>query len=88
MADFDATAATLGECFYSSLTNSNINLVRGDTWKVSIPSSVSLRTTGFGKPDLAHSFLQEASFETTMVHVLKSGYLDVTSTLPYANHTG
>jgi hypothetical protein len=81
MADFDATAATLGECFYSSLTNSNVNLVRGDTWKVSVPSSVSLRTTGFGKPDLAHSFLQEASFETTMVHVLKSGYLDVTSTL-------
>lgn len=40
------------------------------------PSKSSIFTnSGFGKPDLDHSFMSEASFEHTLIHLLKSEFL-------------
>ena len=40
------------------------------------PSKSSVFTnSGFGKPDLDHSFMSEASFEHTLIHLLKSEFL-------------
>ena len=49
LTDFDATAATLGEHFYSTLVYA------------SLPSWLFLRLTAFGRQESLHSFTQEAS---------------------------
>ena len=52
----------------------------GDTgWRSALPTPRMLRTAGFGKPDLLHSFLVEPCLETSLYPILRSGYLDVTS---------
>ena len=45
-------------------------------WKQSLPSAIDLIKTKFGKPDENHSFTQEASGETILFFILKSGYLN------------
>lgn len=40
------------------------------------PTPTELRTTGFGQTSINHSFNQEASFETTLLCIVKSGFLD------------
>jgi hypothetical protein len=45
-------------------------------WQYNLPSTLTLYRDGFGKPDLNHSFTQEACGETTLHFVLKSGYLN------------
>ena len=45
-------------------------------WVQSLPSAIDLMKTKFGKPDKDHSFTQEASGETILFFVLKSGYLN------------
>ena len=49
-------------------------------WQYQLPTQVDLCTNGFGKPDTKHSFTQEASCETSLFTVLKSGYLADTDT--------
>lgn len=44
-------------------------------WQHNLPSASFLYKNGFGKPDLDHSFTQEACGETTLHFVLQSGYL-------------
>ena len=40
------------------------------------PSKSSVFTTsGFGKPDLDHSFMSDASFEHTLINLFKSGFI-------------
>jgi len=48
-------------------------------WCHSLPSPSVLRTSGFGKPDSDHSFLVEPGLEKCLYHVLRSGYIDITS---------
>ena len=45
-------------------------------WRDALPSAAQLRCEGFGQPNLAHSFTQEACAETCLFHVLASGFLD------------
>ena len=89
---FDARAAALGESFFVSLscpTVSNDAMVLGgplykthcgDTsWRRTLPTPQALRTSGFGKPDLLHSFLVQPCLETSLYPILRSGYLGITS---------
>jgi hypothetical protein len=89
---FDARAAALGESFFVSLSCpvvSNDAMVladpfydthRGDTsWRRALPTPQMLHTSGFGQPDLLHSFLVEPCIETSLYPILRSGYLDITS---------
>mmetsp|Transcript_16875 Transcript_16875/g.38682 ORF Transcript_16875/g.38682 Transcript_16875/m.38682 type:complete len:650 (+) Transcript_16875:2568-4517(+) len=41
------------------------------SWKTSLPSTASLCRADFGRPDINHSFTQEACFETVVLQVLK-----------------
>ena len=85
MADFDTTAASLGELFYSRLTSSRDDILRDVPWISSLPSKTDLLLTRFGRPDSKHSFTQDASFETTLLQILCSGLLDVTDTTTLAD---
>jgi hypothetical protein len=89
---FDARATALGESFYVSLSCpavSNDDMVlagplykthRGETsWRRTLPTPQALRTSGFGKPDLLHSFLVEPCLKTSLYPILRSGYLGITS---------
>lgn len=80
--DYDVTAAALGEIFYSSLTTCNDVLFERPAWHSTMPTRTQLfRRTTFGKPDLNHSFAQEACFETTLLHTLCSGFLTPADTV-------
>ena len=46
------------------------------SWKASLPTKASLLTDKFGKPDNSHSFTVQASGETALHLLFKSGYLD------------
>ena len=81
LADFDTTAASLGEQFYSRLTASRDDILRESPWTSSLPSRTTLLRTAFGRPDSNHSFTQEASFETCLLPLLQSGFVDVTTTI-------
>jgi len=81
LSDYDTTAATLGELFYSNLIATRDDILRLVPWTVSLPSKTSLRLTAFGRSDANHSFTQEASFETCLLPLLKSGYLGIPDTL-------
>lgn len=48
----------------------------GTLWKLGLPPVTELLNGNFGRPSRDHSFTQEASFETTVFQVLKSGYLE------------
>ena len=50
-------------------------------WRRTIPTKLALLRTGFGQPSLAHSFHQEACFETVLLLILKSGHLNPCDTL-------
>jgi len=50
-------------------------------WRRTIPTKLALLCTGFGQPSLAHSFHQEACFETVLLLILKSGHLNPCDTL-------
>ena len=43
-------------------------------WNQTIPNKQTLLQTGFGQPSLAHSFNQEACFETVLLFIIKSGH--------------
>jgi len=45
-------------------------------WKKALPTRSELHRRQFGRPSKKHSFTQEASFETCLITVLTSGYLD------------
>ena len=77
----EATAAAFGELFYSNLTSCNDVLLDTPLWKRELPTRLDLLRTKFGKQDLNHSFAQEACFETTLLHILCSGYLPPTDTI-------
>jgi hypothetical protein len=70
-ADYDILAAALGESFYSRLIG-----IRNDNphtlgWTATDHSAIALRlSTSFGCPDVNHSFLQEATFETTLILII------------------
>ena len=81
LADFDTTAASLGEQFYLRLTASRDDILRESPWTSSLPSRTTLLRTAFGRPDSNHSFTQEASFETCLLPLLRSGFVDVTTTI-------
>ena len=89
---FDARAAALCESFYIFLCNPAVNNdvvvcqspIHGIpphnlTWWQSLSSPFTLWTTGFGQPDLQHSFLVEPCLDTCLHHVLCSGHLDITN---------
>jgi hypothetical protein len=79
--DYDVTAAALGELFYSSLTTCNDVLRERPAWQHAIPPRARLFWHNqFGQPDLNHSFAQEDSFKTTLLHTLCSGFLDPADT--------
>ena len=50
-------------------------------WKQTIPTRLALLQTGFVQPNLAHSFHQEACFETALILILKSGQSNSCDTL-------
>jgi hypothetical protein len=76
-SDYDITAAALGETFYSGLTGIRNDNPHSPGWKANNPSTRSLRlSTSFGWPDINHSFLQEATFETTLILIIRLGFLD------------
>jgi hypothetical protein len=80
LSDYDTTAAALGESFYSHLTATCDDILRSVLWTTSLPSKTALRLTAFGRPDMNHLFTQEASFETCLLPLLKSGYLSAPDT--------
>jgi hypothetical protein len=90
ISDYDEKAAALGEIYYSNLCNTNG--VRGGTWKTHLPSKSKLLRGPFGRPDINHSFNQEACFETALLPILKSGFLSpidtisVLETHPFFSH--
>lgn len=51
-------------------------------WRSQLPSRVSLRRQGFGRPDLNHSFHVKPGLETCIFHVLRLAYLNVTEIIP------
>ena len=73
-SDYDETQAALGKSFYDKLNK--INDVCSGEWKQDIPSRISLLKGGFGRPDINHSFNQEACFDTAVFSVIKSGFLE------------
>jgi hypothetical protein len=81
MSDFDTAAASLSELFYSRLISSHDDILRDAPWISSLPTKLTLLCIGFGRPDSRHSFTQEASFETTLLPLLRSGFLNITSTI-------
>ena len=81
MVDFDTTAASLGELFYSRLTASRDDILRESPWISSLPSRSALLRAAFGRPDSKHSFTQEASFETCLLPLLRSGFANATATI-------
>ena len=80
-ADHDVTAAALGELFLHHLHTCNDVLREEPAWRRDLPSRSDLYKTTFGKQSIHHSFAQEASFETTLLHPLCSGFLTPTDTL-------
>ena len=80
LSDYDTTAAALGESFYSRLTATRDDILLLVPWTASLPSKSALRLTAFGRSDTDHSFTQEASFETCLLPLLKSGYLSAPDT--------
>lgn len=75
---FDETKAKLGENFYYTLSlPATTNQLGGDesSWKNNIPRRHQLWKNQFGKPDINHSFHQTPCFETTAIHILRSGFL-------------
>ncbi len=80
LSDYDTTAAALGESFYSRLTATRDDILLLVPWTASLPSKSALRLTAFGRSDPDHSFTQEASFETCLLPLLKSGYLSAPDT--------
>jgi hypothetical protein len=80
-ADHDVTAAALGELFLHHLHTCKDVLREEAAWRHDLPSRGDLYNTTFGEQSIHHSFAQEASFETTLLHTLCSGFLD-----PVARH--
>ena len=87
---FDARAAALGESFFASLSfpalSNDATILAGPlyhnhcddiSWRRTLPTPHALRASGFGKPDLLHSFLVEPCLETSLYPILHSGYLDI-----------
>ena len=59
------------------------HILSGETapsWKLEIDTAAKLRRGKFGPPSRDHSVTQEACMETVLLHILKSEYLDETST--------
>lgn len=80
--DYHHSSAVLGESFYNSLVVCNDVRLEDEHWKHTVPTKNELlRRKAFGQQDIDHSFSQEAAFETTLLHVLTSGYLDPTDTI-------
>ena len=72
---------TTGESLPASTILHSVSNLRANprtpTWTQNLPSKLELYRQTFGREDKNHSFTQTACFETTMFHVLKSGYLDI-----------
>jgi len=77
-----STQEQYSECPHSSPTKRNsknqqpqkLESVSHLDWKRTIPNKQTLLQTGFGQPSLAHSFNQEACFETVLLFIIKSGH--------------
>lgn len=89
---FDAHTAALGESFFTSLSNPAVSNdvmvcqspIHGShpckvTWCHSLSSPLDLCTTGFGRPDLLHSFLVELCLDSCIYHVLRFRDLVITA---------
>ena len=61
---------------FTSLANLHQNR---PPWHADLPTHSELLRTPFGQPSSNYSFTQEASFETSLFTILKSGYLDIAS---------
>jgi hypothetical protein len=77
IADYDKTAAKLGESLYTNLSTSHTSVHHGKPdWMNVIPPRWALLQLPFGRPDKNHLFTQEGCFETTLVPLLLSRFLD------------
>ena len=84
MADFDTKKAALGEYFYYSLSHCHDYASASRHWRAALPTRLDLFRTGFGRPDLAHSFHQTPCLETCSAHVLQSGMLTPAALLAWS----
>jgi hypothetical protein len=78
ITNYDEQKAQLGETFYSSLLSTATSHCYGgndNSWKADIPPRHLLWRNQFGRPDINHSFHQIPCFETTAIHIIKSGFL-------------
>lgn len=64
------------ESIFNSLANLHHHR---PSWHADLPTHSELLRTPFGKPSSNYGFTQEASFETSLFTILKSGYLDIIS---------
>jgi hypothetical protein len=77
--DYDPTATSLGKLFYDdylSLSAVGNEIRTNATLSALPPSPPVLLCSSFGKLSTSHSFVQEASFKTSYMLILKSGFFE------------
>lgn len=85
-ADYDETAANLGESFYSSIILPSYDTASVEThWQSQVPTRPRLFRNKFGRPCLSHSFHQEPCLDTSSIFLLQTGFLDPPSLVSWCH---